>query len=187
MGACLESESTAATLGQEGVRAFQPMSNHDFVSIPLGRYIRNHLEFAADLGKPPIIFSVNYFIRGADGEYLTGMNAKRVWAKWMERRVHGELTALRTPVGLIPKYEDLRTLFLEVLGEEYAQAQYEEQFTLRVPENLSKLDRMEKLFRADIGDAPNAFFEILAAQRARLHEAQQAGGDYIAPGTFEEE
>jgi phosphoenolpyruvate carboxykinase (GTP) len=52
MGACLESETTAATLGKTGVRAFQPMANLDFVSILLGRYIQSHLEFAAGLSRP---------------------------------------------------------------------------------------------------------------------------------------
>jgi len=42
-GASLESETTAATLGKEGVREFNPMSNLDFLSIPIGRYIQDNL------------------------------------------------------------------------------------------------------------------------------------------------
>ena len=42
-GAALESETTAATLGQEGVRVFNPMSNLDFLSIPIGRYIEDKI------------------------------------------------------------------------------------------------------------------------------------------------
>ncbi len=45
MGASLESETTAATLGAEGVRAFNLMSNLDFLAIPLGRYIQNNLNW----------------------------------------------------------------------------------------------------------------------------------------------
>ena len=181
MGACLESETTAATLGARGVRGFQPMSNLDFVSIPLGKYIRNHLDFAANLDNPPVIFAVNYFMKGADGAYLTGMNDKRVWAKWMELRVHGDVGAIRTPTGDIPLYKDLRRLFKEVLDQDYAEEQYAEPFTLRIPENLQKLNRMEQTYRTDVLDAPEVLFDILAQQRERLLEAQKKYGDHVSP------
>ncbi|MBN1520987.1 MAG: phosphoenolpyruvate carboxykinase (GTP), partial [Candidatus Aureabacteria bacterium] len=58
----LESETTAATLGQEGVRVFNPMSNMDFLSVPLGKYIQMNLEFSKGLKTVPSIFSVNYFL-----------------------------------------------------------------------------------------------------------------------------
>ncbi|MHC4659960.1 MAG: phosphoenolpyruvate carboxykinase domain-containing protein, partial [Planctomycetota bacterium] len=92
-GAALESETTAATLGKEGVRTFNLMSNLDFVSIPLGRYIQNNLDFAKGVDKPPLIFSVNYFLKGKDGSYLNGMADKKVWLLWAELRVHGDVDA----------------------------------------------------------------------------------------------
>ena len=95
MGASLESETTAATIGQEGVRSFNLMSNLDFLAIPLGKYIQNNLDFANGLKSPPPVFAVNYFQRARDGKFLTGMRDKAVWAKWMERRVHGEADAAR--------------------------------------------------------------------------------------------
>ena len=61
--ASLESETTAATLGQEGVRAFNPMSNIDFLSIPLGKYIEMNLSFGQSLKKAPLIFSKLFFVR----------------------------------------------------------------------------------------------------------------------------
>ena len=184
MGASLESETTAATLGQEGVRAFQPMSNLDFVSIPLGKYIQNHLNFVNGLDRAPVIFAANYFMRGKDGKYLTGMNDKRVWAKWMELRVHGEVEAIRTPTGLMPQYEDLERLFRQVLNEAYTPAQYEEQFTLRIPENLRKIERVDKTYRTQVPDAPQVLFDILAQQRDRLLAAQAEHGDYVPPAGF---
>jgi phosphoenolpyruvate carboxykinase (GTP) len=80
-GAALESETTAATLGQEGVRAFNPMSNLDFLSIPIGRYIQDNLDFGAKAMRPPRIFSVHYFLRGENGEFLNDRADKRVWLK----------------------------------------------------------------------------------------------------------
>ena len=186
MGACLESESTSATLGKQGVRSFQPMSNLDFVSVPLGKYIQNHLDFAEGLESTPIIFAVNYFIKGEDGEYLTGMNDKRVWAKWMELRVHGDVGAMRTPTGLIPKYADLKPLVEQVLGQDYTEAQYVEQFTLRIPENLQKVERVEEIWRTKVVDTPRILFDILGQQRDRLLATQKQHGDYVEPILFSE-
>jgi phosphoenolpyruvate carboxykinase (GTP) len=39
------------------------MANQDFVSIPLGKYIQNNLDFANGITNPPAIFSVNYFLQ----------------------------------------------------------------------------------------------------------------------------
>jgi len=52
-GASLESERTAAVLGKEGEREFNPMSNLDFLSIPVGRYIEINLDFGKKLRKKP--------------------------------------------------------------------------------------------------------------------------------------
>ena len=184
MGASLESETTAATLGEQGVRKFQPMSNLDFVSIPLGQYLRNHLGFVDDVETPPAIFAVNYFQKRPDGSYLTGMDAKRVWVKWMELRVHGDVGCTHTPTGCIPLHADLKRLFSEVLGQDYSEADYIEQFTLRIPENLAKLDRIEKIWRDDVVDTPYALFDLLDQQRARLEAARERSGDHVSPLAF---
>jgi len=184
MGASLESETTAATLGRAGVRTFQPMSNLDFVSIPLGRYVQNHLDFVKDLQHPPFIFAVNYFIKGEDGRYLTGMNDKRVWIKWMELRVHDDVGVVRTPTGFIPNYQDLKRLFKEVLNTDYTPQTYTGHFMLRIPENLKKLDRMEHIYRTQVSGTPQILFELLAGQRKRLLEAQRKHGSYVPPEKF---
>ena len=184
MGAGLESETTAATLGKAGVRSFQPMSNLDFVSIRLGRYIQNHLDFAAGLKKPPRIYGVNYFITGKDGAFLTGMKDKYVWLKWMELRCHGDAGCITLPTGCIPLYDDLKRLFKEVLAADYTREQYIEQFSLRIPENLAKLDRIEKIYRAQVSDSPQVLFDTLAAQRRRLEAARKVHGDHVSPFAF---
>jgi phosphoenolpyruvate carboxykinase (GTP) len=171
-GASLESETTSATLGKEGVRVFQPMSNLDFVSLPLGKYIRNNLDIVEKVDSPPLIFSVNYFLRGKDGQFLNDIQDKLVWLKWMELRVHGEVDAIERPTGLIPEYEDLKRLFKEFRGKDYAREEYDEQFALRIPENLAKIDRIEKIYRESVSDAPDILFEVLDEQRKRLEAAK---------------
>jgi len=183
-GASLESETTAATLGKAGVRTFNPMSNLDFLSIPIGKYIEGNLNFGADLTNPPIIFSVNYFLKGADGNFLNDKNVKRVWLKWMELRAHKEVDAIETPTGLIPEYEDLRRLFKETLGQDYSEKDYDKQFTIRVPEHLAKIDRVTEIYRTRVTDTPQIVFKVFEEQRQRLIKAREKYGDYIKPESF---
>src|SRR5690606_29493973 len=49
IGASLESETTAATIGAVGVRELSPMANLDFLVVPLGTYLTNHLKFGERL------------------------------------------------------------------------------------------------------------------------------------------
>ncbi|ASJ11100.1 phosphoenolpyruvate carboxykinase [Thermococcus sp. P6] len=183
MGASLESETTAATLGKEGVRAFNPMAILDFMSVHLGSYIQNYLEFGKKLRKVPKIFAVNYFLRDEKGNWLNHKLDKAVWLKWMELRVHGDVDAIETPVGYIPRYEDLRRLFKEVLDKEYSREDYEKQFTIRIPEFLAKIDRIEKTYR-DIGNIPEELFKTLEEERERLLKARERYGDYVSPFQF---
>src|SRR3990170_41465 len=185
-GASLESETTAATLGKEGVRAFNPMSNLDFLSVPVGKYIQSNLDFAKGLKKPPLIFSVNYFLKDKDGNFLNEKTDKRVWYKWMELRSHNEVSAIKTPTGLVPKYDDLKRLFKEVLKKDYSREAYDKQFTLRVPENLAKIDRIKKIYenKAQIPDTPEVLFRVLEEQKVRLNQAKEKFGDYITPDKF---
>lgn len=180
-GACLESETTAATLGTEGVRAFNPMSNLDFLSIPIERYIEDNLRFGAGLRKPPWIFGVNYFLKDKDGKWLSEKNDKAVWLKWIDRRVHGEVEAITTPTGMIPRHDTLEKLFVEVLQKQYPLETYRRQFTVRVRENLAKIDRMTTIYKTRVMHTPAVLFSVLEEQRRRLREAQATYGDYIAP------
>ncbi len=184
-GASLESETTAATLGKTGERKFNPMSNLDFISIPIGTYIQNNIDFANDLNNPPRIFSVNYFLRDGEGQFLNSYMDKRIWYKWMELRVHSEVTALDTPTGRIPVYEDLQRLFSEVLNKEYSEEDYNQQFMIRIPENLAKIERITAIYEDQISDVPKILFDILEQQKSRLTNYQKAYSDYILPSKTE--
>ncbi|MHC4559147.1 MAG: phosphoenolpyruvate carboxykinase domain-containing protein, partial [Planctomycetota bacterium] len=153
----------------------------DFVSIPLGQYIQNNLDFANGIDKPPLIFSVNYFLKGKDGRYLNGMMDKKVWILWAELRVHGDVDAIETPTGLIPKYEDLAELFKRELNTDYTNESYVEQFTIRVGNLLSKIDRIEEIYRAKVSDTPQIVFDVFNTQRQRLNAAKERLGEYISP------
>ncbi len=178
MGAMLESETTSATIGQEGVRKWNVMSNMDFLSMSVGRYLRNNLSFAASIDRPKV-FGTNYFLK-KDGSYLNGKLDKSVWLKWMELRVHGEVDVVDAAYGLLPKYADLRRLFREVLDADYSEQAYVDQFTIRIPELLAKLDRMEEVF-GTVADTPEVLNTELRAQRERLAALAADKGQYISP------
>jgi phosphoenolpyruvate carboxykinase (GTP) len=180
-GASLESETTAATLGKEGVRKFNPMSNLDFLSIPIGKYIQINLDFAKDLEKPPLIFSVNYFLKDENGKFLNEKIDKRVWYKWMELRVYNEVDAIDTPTGRIPKYEDLQRLFKKILNKDYSKEDYNKQFMIRIPENLAKIERIKNIYETQVSDTPDILFKVLEEQKERLIKAREKFGDYIIP------
>ena len=184
-GASLESETTAATLGQEGVRKFNPMSNLDFLSIPLRDYINANLDFVKGLEKAPLIFAVNYFLKDEDGNFLNSREDKKVWYKWAELRAHEDVSAIDSPTGRIPKYEDLKKLFKEVINKDFTEEDYNEQFKIRVNENIAKIDRIEEIYRTQVMNAPQVLFDILEEQRERLLSAQEKHGDYIKPEELE--
>lgn len=180
-GASLESETTAATLGKEGVREFNPMANLDFLSVPIGKYILMNLEFGKSLKIPPKIFGVNYFLKDKEGNWLNDKLDKKVWLKWIELRCNNEVDGVKTPVGFIPKYEDLVKLFREHLNKEYKKDDYIKQFMIRIPENLSKIERIEKIYREKVKDTPEVVFFELNEERKRLIEAKEKFGNYINP------
>jgi phosphoenolpyruvate carboxykinase (GTP) len=180
-GASLETETTFAIIGKEGVPEINLMSIQDFVAISLGKYIRNNLEFGKKLKRPPLVFGVNYFLRDKDGKFVNGVRDKHVWVKWMELRVHGEAGCIQAPTGYIPCYENLKKLFKETLKKDYSQDDYVKQFTIRVAENLAKLERVEKFHHQNVVDAPAELFRVLAQQRERFETAREKYGDYISP------
>ncbi|KON30947.1 phosphoenolpyruvate carboxykinase [miscellaneous Crenarchaeota group-1 archaeon SG8-32-3] len=185
-GASLETETTFATVGREGVPEINMMSTQDFISIPLGQNVCNNLEFGKKLKRAPLVFGVNYFLRDSENdEFLNTPQDKHVWIKWMELRVHGEAGAIRSPTGFLPKYEDLHKLFNRVLGKDYSKKDYIKQFTIRVPENLAKIQRVQRFYQENVTDTPGALFDILDQQRKRLVEAKERFGDYISPESFE--
>lgn len=181
----LESETTAATLGAEGVRAASPMANMDFVSYPLGEYTLNNIKFGESVKDCPKIYSTNYFMRGPKGEFMTSKLAKKVWLHWAEGRYFGEFDAIDTPSGKIPKYEDLQALFDEYLPKEgFNKEKYTYLFTFRCTKLIEKLERTKKFFASKDSNVPaelNAYWDETIAKYKAVKEKY---GDEIKPGTY---
>lgn len=179
-GAALESERTSAVLGKAGAREFNPFAILDFLPISVGKFVELHIEFAKKLRVVPKVFGVNYFLRDEHGNMLGKKTYTKVWLKWMELRIHGEVDAIETPTGRIPVYQDLVTLFDKIIGEEYSEKLYEKQFTIRIPQHLAKIERVWNIYEK-IPDTPTTLFEVLREQKNRLKQYRARYGDYISP------
>jgi phosphoenolpyruvate carboxykinase (GTP) len=127
------------------------------------------------------VFGINHFLRDSTGKFVNGVRDKHVLVKWMELRVHNEVGCMVTPTRYIPCYEDLKKLFKEVLKKDYTQQDYVNQFTIRIKENLAKIDRVEKFHREHVTQAPAEVFKVLAEQKKRLKAAGKKFGDSVSP------
>ncbi|MDD5636561.1 MAG: phosphoenolpyruvate carboxykinase (GTP) [Atribacterota bacterium] len=183
IGATVESETTAATLGQQGIRKHNPMANLDFISVPFATYLENHISFQNNLKRIPRIFATNYFLKDEQGNFRTPKVYNLLWVLWAEGRVNKEYCAIKTPVGFIPKYEDLRKIFKHMVNKEYSQEEYINQFSLRIDRYLAKMDRMKAVFTKI--NIPGLLVKELEQQIERLNKAKAKFNQVlISPFTF---
>lgn len=180
----LESETTSATIGKEGVLAPQPMANLDFISYPIGEYIANNIKFGKSVKQVPRIYAVNYFLRGDKGQFLTSKLAKKVWLHWAERRIHGEAEAYRTPLGLIPMYDDLKEMFRDLLQEDFSKELYEELFKFRVDAWIAKITRAIAFYKKTAPDCPEKYYGVWQATIDLLKGVKEKYGPFIRPGDY---
>ena len=77
-------------------------------------------------------------------------------------------------------YLELKKMLEQKKDEKITQQDYIDQFSIRIPELLAKLDRMEKIYET-VEDTPQAMQDEMAAQRKRLEALKAAKGDVISP------
>jgi phosphoenolpyruvate carboxykinase (GTP) len=71
-------------------------------------YFNHWLSFGRRLKSPPRIFAVNWFRKDAQGRFIwPGFRENMRVLRWIVERVHGQVGAIESPIGWMPRYEDL--------------------------------------------------------------------------------
>ncbi len=118
VGATMASETTAAATGDVGVTRRDPMAMLPFCGYNMADYFGHWVQMGKKIPKPPRIFHVNWFRKGADGKFLWpgyGENVRVL--KWILERVEGRGAAQETPIGYVPAKNGLTLDGLKVSGE----------------------------------------------------------------------
>ena len=203
IGASVLSAATATEVGAKGVRR-QPWANEPFIPGPLADYMDAQFAFfnSDKLKSKPIMAGLNYFLtHGARGPVLVALGPLaqgqrvqdkcgeggrllgekrdvKVWLGWLELRAYGDVDAIETPIGFIPKYEDLQELF-DGIGKEYPKELYDKQFAFYVDNILARIDLQEEAYRKE-KNIPARLFEVYAEQRKGLEALKAKYGAIVS-------
>jgi phosphoenolpyruvate carboxykinase (GTP) len=185
IGASIVSKATATEVGATGVNR-QPWANAPFIPGALADYMNAQFTFFNSTKfsekTRPIMAGLNYFLThenrgGNSGSLLGEKKDVRVWLGWLEMFANGEVEAITTPIGYLPKYRDLAPLF-KTINKEYPQSLYDMQFALYVDKIVARLDLQRDAYSKE-PEIPKILFEIYENQKKELLQLKEKHGPII--------
>ena len=154
LAATMASETTAAIVGKVGVVRRDPFAMLPFCGYHFGDYFRHWLDVGQGISQQPRIYGVNWFRRDENGKFLwPGYGENMRVLKWIVERCEGKASATDTPIGRMPRYEDLEWHGLEKVSRELF-------------ENLETVD--PQLWQAELKDHQALFDKLASRMPAEL-------------------
>ncbi len=169
LGSTISSERTAAAEGTLGELRRDPFAMLPFCGYNMGDYFAHWLKVGRGLrfDRAPRIFQVNWFRRGSDGRFLWpgfGDNSRVI--DWIIRRISGDVPAVDSPIGRLPRIADLNLEGLDV-----AQEDLDELFSIDADAWLQEAASTESFYDTFGDRMPAALRSELSALRYRLEHS----------------
>lgn len=185
IGASIVSKATATEIGATGVKR-QPWANAPFIPGALADYMNAQFTFFnsdkfTDEGRP-IMAGLNFFLthdnRGGEGSGLLGEKRDvSVWLGWLAAYVRGEVSAIETPIGMMPRYEDLERMFAGI-DKAYPKSLYDLQFALYIDNIVRRIDMQHEAYSKE-QNLPPELFQVYERQKAELLALKEAHGPIV--------
>ncbi len=166
VGSIMASETTAAAAGAVGVVRRDPMAMRPFVGYNMGDYFAHWLEMGKKIPNPPKIFHVNWFRTDDEGHFIwPGFGDNMRVLMWILNRCNGKVDAVETPIGYVPKAEDIELAGLDITLETVRDL-------LSIDKEAWKADAANiREFYALVGErVPDTLYKELEALEKRLEQ-----------------
>ncbi len=164
VGSIMASETTAAATGAVGVVRRDPMAMRPFVGYNMGDYFKHWIEMGEKIANKPKIFNVNWFRTDDEGHFIwPGFGDNMRVLDWIIDRCEDKVDAVETPIGYVPKAEDINIEGLEDVTLDTIK----ELLTIDV-ENWKKEAEGIEGFYGELTRVPKELYDELAKLKANL-------------------